>query len=136
MDMNEFNKNVIAEFRENDGVVGGPFEGQAMILVHHKGARTGTDRVTPLVYRAEGDAWVIFASKAGAPDNPDWYHNLMAHPATVIEVGSETIEVVAVEAVDDERTRIWEAQKVDAPQFADYDAKTDRTIPVIVLSRR
>lgn len=136
MDMNEFNKGIIDEFRANEGVVGGPFEGQAMILVHHKGAKSGTQRVTPLVYRAEGDGWSIFASKAGAPDNPDWYYNLLAHPETQVEVGTGTFDVTAVEVTDDARSKIWEAQKVEAPQFAEYESKTDRTIPVIVFSRR
>jgi deazaflavin-dependent oxidoreductase (nitroreductase family) len=136
MASNDFNQQVIDEFRANDGKVGGPFEGAPMILVHHRGARTGTERVTPLVYRADGDRWVIFASKAGAPSHPHWYHNLVANPDTTIEVGSETIEVTTAEATGEERDRLWEAQKRDAPQFAEYDAKTDRTIPVLVLSRR
>lgn len=136
MDMNEFNEGVIEEFRANAGKVGGPFEGAPMILVHHTGAKSGTERVTPLVYQADGDDWVIFASKAGAPSHPHWYHNLMANPETTIEVGSETIPVTATEASGDERTRLWETQKVNAPQFAEYEAKTDRTIPVLVFSRR
>lgn len=136
MDMNEFNKNVIAEFRANDGIVGGPFEGAAMILVHHTGAKSGTERVTPLVYRPEGDGWSIFASKGGAPDNPAWYHNLMANPDTTIEVGAETIPVTVTEVTGEARSVIWEAQKIESPQFAEYEASTDRTIPVLVLSRR
>ncbi|MEM9564658.1 MAG: nitroreductase family deazaflavin-dependent oxidoreductase [Actinomycetota bacterium] len=134
--MNEFNQGVIEEFRANEGRVGGPFEGAPMILVHHTGAKTGTERVTPLVYRPDGDTWVIFASKAGAPSHPHWYHNLIANPQTTIEVGTETIEVDTVEVTGEERSRIWEAQKRDAPQFAEYDAKTDREIPVLVFSRR
>ena len=136
MDMNEFNKDVIIEFRANDGVVGGPFEGAPMILVHHKGAKTGTERVTPLVFRNVDSGWAVFASKAGAPDNPDWYYNLMANPMTAIEVGSDKLDVIAVEVAGDARTEIWEAQKVDAPQFAEYEAKTERTIPVVVFERR
>ncbi len=136
MDMNEFNAGVIEEFRANAGKVGGPFEGAPMILVHHTGARSGTERVTPLVFRPDGDGWVIFASKAGAPDNPDWYHNLKANPDTAIEIGSERIDVTAVELTGEEREVIWEQQKVDAPQFAEYDAKTDRVIPLIRFERR
>ncbi len=136
MDMTQFNNDVIAEFRANDGKLGGGFEGANMVLVHHTGARSGTERVTPLVYRPEGDGWAIFASKAGAPDNPDWYHNLKANPETVIEVGSETVDVTAIEVTGEERDRIFESQKAEAPQFAEYEAKTDRTIPVIVLRRR
>lgn len=99
MSMNDFNSDVINEFRANNGKVGGGFEGASMVLVHHSGARSGIERVTPLVYRPEGDGWVIYASKAGAPDNPDWYHNLKAHPATTIEVGSERVDVTAVRGV-------------------------------------
>lgn len=134
--MNDFNQQIIEEFRANDGKVGGDFEGADMVLVHHTGARSGTERVTPLVYRREGDGWIIFASKAGAPDNPDWYHNLKANPDTTIEVGSERIEVTATEVTGADRDRIFEAQKRDVPQFADYEASTDRVIPVILLQRR
>jgi deazaflavin-dependent oxidoreductase (nitroreductase family) len=133
MATNEFNQNVIDEFRANGGKVGGPFEGAAMILVHHKGAKSGTERVTPLVYRRSDDAYVIFGSKAGAPNDPHWLLNLRANPRTKVEVGTETIDVVAREAEGDERNQLWESQKTDAPQFAEYEAKTDRTIPVIVL---
>jgi len=136
MSMHDFNNDVINEFRANDGKVGGGFEGASMVLVHHTGARSGTERVTPLVYRPEGDGWVIFASKGGAPDNPDWYHNLKANPATTIEVGSERVDVTAIEVTGADRDRIWEAQKVEAPQFAEYEASTDRIIPVVLLERR
>jgi deazaflavin-dependent oxidoreductase (nitroreductase family) len=136
MDMNDYNAQIIAEFRANDGKVGGDFEGANMVLVHHTGARSGTERVTPLVYRPDGDEWIIFASKAGAPDNPDWYHNLKANPDTTIEVGSERVEVMATELTGADRERVWEAQKADVPQFAEYEANTDRTIPVIALRRR
>ena len=97
MATNDFNEGIINEFRANSGRVGGPFEGRQMILVHHTGAKSGTERVTPLVYQADSDDWVIFASKAGAPDNPDWYHNLKANPHTTIEVGTDTIDVNCVE---------------------------------------
>jgi deazaflavin-dependent oxidoreductase (nitroreductase family) len=136
MASDDFNRQVIDEFRANEGKVGGPFEGAPMILVHHRGARTGTERVTPLVYRPDGADWAIFASKAGAPDHPHWYHNLLANPDTTIEVGTETVEVTTREVTGEERARLWEAQKRDAPQFAEYEAKTDRTIPVLVFSRR
>ena len=136
VDMNEFNKQVIEEFRANAGKVGGQFEGAPMVLVHHVGAKSGTERITPLVYQADGDDWVIFASKAGAPDNPAWYHNLMANPATTIEVGTDTIDVNVTAAEGDKRTRLWEAQKAAMPQFAEYESATDREIPVLVLRRR
>jgi deazaflavin-dependent oxidoreductase (nitroreductase family) len=94
-DMDDFNQKIIAEFRANGGKVGGQFEGAPMVLLHHRGAKTGTERVNPLVYRPVGDDIAIFASKGGAPTNPDWYHNVVAHPETTIEVGPDTVAVVA-----------------------------------------
>jgi deazaflavin-dependent oxidoreductase (nitroreductase family) len=137
MDRDEFNRQIVEEFRANEGKVGGRFEGAPILLLHHVGAKSGTERVNPLVYRADGTDWVIFASKAGAPTNPDWYHNLAANPATTIEVGTDTIDVIATEAEGAERSRIWEAQKADVQAFADYEKTTEgRQIPVIVLTRR
>lgn len=132
-DMEDFNKQVIDEFRANSGNVGGMFEGANMVLVHHKGAKTGTERVTPLMYRPLGDDIAIFASKGGAPEHPAWFHNLVANPDTTIEIGDETRHVRARVATGDERSRIWEAQKSDVPQFAEYEASTAREIPVVVL---
>ena len=135
--MNEFNAQVIEEFHANDGVVGGPFEGASLLLLHHTGAKSGTDYVTPLVYRRDGDRYVIFASKAGAPTNPDWYHNLKAHPSISLEVGTETVTALASEAEEPERTQLYRAQAQDSPQFAEYEQKTKgvRTIPVLALRR-
>lgn len=135
MDVNETNLRIIAEFRANEGRVGGQFEGAPLVLVHHTGAKTGTERVTPMMYRAEGDAWAVFASKAGAPTHPAWCHNLMANPDTRIEVGTDT-HVTARLADGEERDRIWEAQKAEYPGFADYERATDRVIPVLVLEPR
>lgn len=132
-DMNDWNRNVIEEFRTNDGVVGGMFEGATLLLLHHTGAKSGTERVNPLVYLRDGDTYVIFASKAGAATSPDWYHNLRANPDTSIEVGIQSIPVTARVAEGDERDRLWSAQKEVAPQFAEYESKTDRVIPVVVL---
>jgi deazaflavin-dependent oxidoreductase (nitroreductase family) len=132
-DVNDWNRNVIEEFRTNDGVVGGMFEGATLLLLHHTGAKSGTERVNPLVYMRDGDTYVIFASKAGAPTSPDWYHNLRANPDTTIEVGIQTIAVKASVAEGDERERLWSAQKEIATQFAEYESKTDRVIPVVVL---
>ena len=132
-DMNDWNRNVIEEFRTNDGVVGGMFEGATLLLLHHTGAKSGTERVNPLVYLRDGDKYVIFASKAGAPNSPDWYHNLLANPGTTIEVGIQSIPVTARVAEGDERDRLWSKQKEVAPQFAEYESKTDRVIPVVVL---
>jgi deazaflavin-dependent oxidoreductase (nitroreductase family) len=132
-DRNDWNRGVIDEFRTNDGVVGGMFEGMNLLLLHHTGAKSGTERVNPLVYLRDGNNYVIFASKAGAPTSPDWYHNLRANPSTTIEVGVQSIPVTARVAEGDERERLFSAQKQAAPQFAEYESKTDRVIPVVVL---
>lgn len=136
-DMNDFNAQIIEEFRANDGAVGGSFEGAPMVLVHHTGAKSGTERVTPLVYQADGDRWVVFASKAGAPTNPDWFHNLVANPETTIEVGADTVPVTASVAEGEDHDRLWSAQKELMPGFAEYEEKAQgRRIPVVVLARR
>lgn len=134
--MSDVNDQVIAEFRANDGKVGGNFAGAPMILVHHTGVKSGTERVTPLVYQPrDPDSWVVFASYAGAPKDPAWFTNLVANPATTVEVGSDTIPVTARVAHGDERTALWEAQKQTMPGFAAYEAKTTREIPVVVFDR-
>jgi deazaflavin-dependent oxidoreductase (nitroreductase family) len=130
----DFNGKIIAEFRANGGKVGGPFAGGTLLLLHHIGARTGAERVTPLAYQEVGESFAIFASKAGAPDNPAWYHNLLAHPDTTVEVGTETMGVTARVAEPSEREVIWERQKQRLPGFAEYEVKAaPRTIPVVVL---
>ncbi len=131
--MNDFNSNIIAEFRANGGKVGGGFENATLLLLHSIGARTGQERVSPLGYQKVGDSYAIFASKAGAPENPAWYHNLLANPRARAEVGTELIDVVARVAEPGERERIWTRQKERAPQFAEYEKKTDRQIPVVIL---
>ena len=132
--MNDFNAQIIEEFHANDGRVGGMFEGSTLLLLHHVGAKTGTQRINPLMYSRDGDRYVIFASKAGAPTNPDWYHNLRANPNVSIEVGTDTIDVVASEATGEERDRLFQAQTERSPQFAEYQTKTDRVIPVVLLT--
>lgn len=133
-DAQDFNQKIIAEFRANGGKVGGPFEGAPMVLIHHRGRRSGVERVNPLVAQPLERGWAIFASKAGAPTHPDWYHNLMAAPATTVEVGAEVVEVFAREATGEERERIWSRQKELSPGFADYEQKAGgRVIPVVVL---
>src|ERR1700679_1798574 len=107
MSMVDFNQQVITEFRENDGKVGGMFDGKAMILVHHVGAKSGEARIAPLVYLPDGDRFVVFASKGGAPENPGWYHNLKANPETAVEVGDDTIDVVATEGGGDGGERLF-----------------------------
>mgnify|MGYP006278921063 CR=1 FL=1 len=131
--MNDFNAAIIAEFRANDGVVGGQFEGVPMLVLHTTGRRSGQDREIPLVYQPLGESVAIFASKAGAPTNPDWFHNLVADPNVTVEIGAATAPFVARVAEGDERTEIWERQKADAPGFAEYEAATTRVIPVVVL---
>lgn len=133
--MDDWNAKIIAEFRANEGRVGGQFEGAPMILIHHTGARSGTERVNPLVYFTDGDRLIIVASAAGAPRHPDWYHNLKAHPRTTAEVGTETFGVEAAEVTGDERDRLWGRIVAQMPGFADYQTKTDRLIPLFALTR-
>jgi deazaflavin-dependent oxidoreductase (nitroreductase family) len=130
----DFNAAIIDEFRANEGRVGGNFAGVPLLLLHHMGARSGTSRVNPLAYRADGGRYVVFASKGGAPSNPDWFRNLMAHPRTTIEVGSEEIEVLASEARGEERDRLYRDQAADVASFGEYEQKTDRVIPVVLLT--
>ena len=134
--MNDWNAQIIEEFRANGGEVGGQFEGAPLLLLHSTGARSGKERVNPMMYRPTDGGYAVFASKAGAPDNPDWYHNLLAHPDASVEVGTETVDVTARVTDGNERDQIWEAQKAEYSGFADYEAKTDRQIPVLVLERR
>ena len=131
--MSDWNTSIIEEFRANGGKVGGPFDGAPMLILHTTGAKTGQERVNPLVYQAVGDDLAIFASKGGAPTNPDWFHNLVAHPDVTVEVGAETLARRARVAEGDEHERIWSRQKELMPGFADYEAATTRRIPVVVL---
>lgn len=132
---NDWNAKIIEEFRANDGVVGGPFEGIPLLLLHHTGAKTGKERVNPVAYQATDGVLAVFASKGGADTNPDWYHNLVSHPKATVEVGTETFDVEARVAQGEERERIWERQKREFPGFADYERKTTRQIPVVLLER-
>jgi len=133
--MDDFNEKLIDEFRANGGKVGGPFEGAPLLLLHTTGAKTGRTRVKPLAYRREGDRLVVFGTKGGAPTNPEWYYNVRANPRVTVEVGSDRFEADATVAPPDERDRIWRLQTRDVPVFADYQQKTDRTIPVVILER-
>lgn len=134
--MTDFNAQIIEEFRANGGRVGGGFEGAPLLLLHSLGAKSNKERVNPMMYQAVGDGFAVFASKAGADTNPDWYHNVVAHPEASIEVGTETVEVTARVLDDAERAPIWAQQKAAYPGFADYEAKTTRVIPVVMLDRR
>ena len=130
---NDWNAGVIEEFRRNHGKVGGNFEGAPLLLIHHIGAKTRSARVNPVMYLKDGGRYLVFASKGGADTNPDWYHNLMAHPDVEIEVGEETISVRAREVEGEERDRVYAKQAALYPQFAEYQRKTKRKIPVVEL---
>lgn len=139
--MSDFNAKNIEDFRANGGRVGGPFEGAPMVLVHHQGRKSGTEYVTPIMYLpddADAKAIYVFASKAGAPTHPDWYHNLVAAGRTTVEVGTETYEVDVTEVTGTQRDEIYAEQARRYPGFAEYAEKTEgiRTIPVLRLSRR
>jgi deazaflavin-dependent oxidoreductase (nitroreductase family) len=130
----DFNSQVIEEFHANEGRVGGMFEGMPLLLLHHTGAKSNKSRVNPLAFQSDDGRYVVFASKGGAPTNPDWYHNLKAQPNVTIEVGTDTIDVVASEATGDERERLFRTQAERVPQFAEYEKQAQRTIPVIILT--
>jgi deazaflavin-dependent oxidoreductase (nitroreductase family) len=130
---NDWNAKIIREFRANAGKLGGSFEGAPVLLLHTTGAKTGEERVHPMMYRRVGDKYAVFASKAGAPTNPDWYHNLVANPAVKAEIGAQTLDLFARVADSAEREQIWAAQKSDYPGFAEYEQKTARQIPVVIL---
>jgi deazaflavin-dependent oxidoreductase (nitroreductase family) len=132
--MTDFNASVIEEFRANHGKVGGSFENATLLLLHHTGARTGAERVPPLAYQKVGDTYAIFASKGGAPVNPDWFHNVIAHPHLSIEVGDDTIPVNARLAEPTERDVIYARQVERAPHFGEYVKNAaPRIIPVVIL---
>ena len=135
--MSDWNKNIIEEFRANEGKVGGPFQGAPMIIIHTKGRKSGKEYHNPLVYQPVDGNFAIFGSKGGHTDHPDWYRNVMANPEITVEVGTETHKVRARELEGEERERIWTRQKELMPGFADYDKKVEgiRDIPVILLER-
>ncbi len=133
--MTDFNSGIIEEFRANGGKVGGSFEGAPLLLLTSTGARSGAIRVNPMMYLADGARLYVFATKAGAPTNPDWYHNLLAHPQVTVEVGEERFDVTASVLTGAERDEIYQRQAALYPGFAEYQANTTRTIPVIALDR-
>jgi deazaflavin-dependent oxidoreductase (nitroreductase family) len=134
--MSDYNATIIEDFRANHGRVGGDFEGAPLLLLHTTGARSGQERVNPVMYLRDGDRYLVFASKGGAPDNPDWYHNLKAHPDATIEVGDDVLEVRAEELPRAERDEKYAQQAALYPGFADYERNTDRVIPVVALVPR
>jgi len=132
--MSDRNRTIIEEFRANEGKVGGPFEGMPLLLLHHRGAKSDTERVNPLAYQALGSGAVaVFASKGGSPTNPDWYHNVRANPAVRVEIGAQLFDGVARVAEGEERSEIWEKQKGKVRAFAGYELKTPREIPVVII---
>ncbi len=135
--MSDWNAGIIEEFRANEGRVGGNFDGAPLLLLHTTGAKSGEERVHPMMYQDLGNGSVaVFASKAGAPDNPAWFHNIVANPDASAEIGTETRVFRARTAAGDERERIWTKQKADYPGFADYETRTTREIPVVILDPR
>ena len=131
---NDWNNSIIEEFRANDGKVGGRFQGMPLLLLHHRGAKSGTERVNPLAYQPLPDgSMAIFGSRGGSERNPDWFHNVRENPGVKVEVGTQTIEAKARVAEGEERELIWEKQKSDVPGFATYEERTEREIPVIIL---
>jgi deazaflavin-dependent oxidoreductase (nitroreductase family) len=130
----DFNAQIIDEFHANEGRVGGMFEGTPLLLLHHTGAHSGKHRVNPVGYLSDGGRYVVIASNGGAPTNPNWYHNLKAHPNGTIEVGAETIDVAAREATGEERERLYRTLVERFPQLSEYAQKAERLIPVIVLT--
>ncbi|MEM9562020.1 MAG: nitroreductase family deazaflavin-dependent oxidoreductase [Actinomycetota bacterium] len=130
------NEGVIAEFRANGGRCGGRWEGNPMVLLTTIGARSGEHRTSPLTYSSDGDDLVVIASRAGDDRHPDWYHNLVSNPDVVVELGSDRFEATASVAAEPERTRLLDARIAEMPRFGEYVGQTDRTIPVVVLTRR
>ena len=135
-DRRDWNRSTIEEFRANGGKVGGMWEGKPLLLLTTTGAKSGQRRTNPVMYLRDGDRLLIFASKGGAPTNPDWFHNLLAHPHVTVEVGPEAYEATATILSGEERDRLYARQAQLFPQFADYQARTTRKIPVIALERR
>ena len=134
-EMNDWNAKIIEEVRANQGKVGGQFEGSPVLLLHTTGAKSGLERVNPMMYLEESGRVYVFASKAGADSDPDWYRNLVANPGVQVELGPETFDATAVVVSGAERDRIYQVQSERYPGFAEYQAKTTRVIPVVELRR-
>lgn len=132
-EVQDWNSKIIEEFRANEGRVGGPFAGASVLLLHTIGAKTGLERVNPMMYAELDGQRYVFATKAGADTNPDWYWNLVAHPNVTVEVGTETYEAAAVPVTGDDRDQIYAEQARQYQGFAEYEKKTSRIIPVVEL---
>jgi len=135
MASNDLNRQVIEEFRTNGGRVGGNFEGRPLLLLTTTGRKTGRTHTTPVMYLAHGDGYCVFASKGGAPEHPAWYLNLVANPRVIVEVRAERFEAQATVVGPDERDALYRKQASLYSQFAEYERKTTRTIPVVRLTR-
>ena len=135
-DMKDWNRQLMEEFRANGGKVGGMWEGRPLLLLTTTGAKSGRRYTTPTMYLPDGDRLLVFASKGGTPTNPDWYHNLVAHPEVTVEVGGETFDADATVLTGEERDRLYAKQAELFPQFGEYQTKTSRKIPVVALERR
>ena len=134
--MSDWNTRIIEEFRANEGAVGGRFTGRPLLILHTTGARSGKERLAPLMYRREDDRLFVFASKAGSHSHPDWYHNIVANPDVAVEIGADTVAMRAVEVTGPERDDIYARQSAEWTFFGDYQEGTERTIPVVELVRR
>ena len=134
--LDDFNRGIVEEFRANGGKVGGPFEGGTLLLLHTTGAKSGQPRLSPLAYLTIDDKMLIVGSYAGAPKNPAWVHNIRANHRAHIEVGTESYDVDVRELPDDERDAAYPKLTEVAPVFAEYQAKTTRSIPLFELTRR
>lgn len=134
-EVNDWNKKIIAEFRANGGKVGGQFADRTLLLLHTIGAKSGQERINPLVCGTDGERLVVVASKGGAPTNPDWYYNIMANPLVTVELGTEQFQAQATVAEEPERTRLFDQMVAAMPGFAEYQRNVTRILPVIVLTR-
>ena len=134
-ELNDFNQRVISEFRANQGKVSGQLAGMPLLLLTTTGAKSGRTITKPLAYTLDGDRIVVIASFAGAPKSPPWYHNLVANPVATVELGSERFQVRATATSGEERQRLYDHQAEQMPIFTEYQQKTTRQIPVVVLSR-
>jgi deazaflavin-dependent oxidoreductase (nitroreductase family) len=135
--MHDYNSNLIGDMRAHGGhATSGNFVGRQVLILTTTGAKTGEKRESPLAYTLDGDRVVIVASKGGAPTNPAWYHNVVANPNVIVELNGERFEATATVATGDERRRLYDGHVAVHPGFADYETRTERVIPVIILQRK
>jgi deazaflavin-dependent oxidoreductase (nitroreductase family) len=133
--MSDWNQAIVNEFRANAGKVGGYFENDTLLLLHHRGAKSGVERVTPVVTYMEGDRHVVIASAGGTDKHPDWYYNLLVNPEVTVELGTEQFAATAAEVPEPERTRLYEKMETFKSSFTEYKQKTARAMPVFLLTR-